>query len=239
MKHRVVGAVMTADVVTATPGTPFKRITELLARHGISGLPVVDDDDKVLGVVSESDLLNHQAHQDPGAGRRPLSRTARHRADAAEARTAGELMTAPAVTVQALDSVPRAARTMVEHRVQRLPVLDEEDRLVGIVTRRDLLGVFLRPDAEIRAEVIDDVLVRALWIPPDTVTVTVTDGVVTLTGRVERSTDIPIALRMAGRVEGVVAVVDRLTARLDDTRLRPEEPALLHGIGDLWWLHGR
>ncbi|GAA3655143.1 CBS domain-containing protein [Streptomyces chitinivorans] len=231
MKHKVVGAVMTIDVVKAHPTTPFKQIAHLLARHGISGLPVVDGDDKVLGVVSETDLLAHQARQGSDDAP-PRGRTGRRRA-AGRPLTAGELMTSPAVTVHALDSVARAARTMVAHGVQRLPVLDEEERLVGIVTRRDLLGVFLRPDADIRAQVVDEVLIRSLWLSPDTVSVSVAEGVVTLTGQVERRSEIPVATALIRRLDGVVDVVSRLTYRLDDSRLRPEEPAL-HGLADRW-----
>jgi CBS domain-containing protein len=238
MKHEAVGAVMTTDVVKVRPATPFKQIARLLARHGVSGLPVVDDDDKVLGVVSETDLLTHQARQgaEGSAHRAPLTRAARRGAASGRPLTAGELMTAPAVTVHALDPVARAARTMVRHGVQRLPVLDEEERLVGIVTRRDLLGVFLRPDAAIRAQVVDEVLIRSLWLSPDTVEVTVADGVVTLTGRVERRSEIPVATAVIRRLDGVVDVVSHLTYRLDDSRLRPEEPAL-HGIADRWLHH--
>ena len=131
---------------------------------------------------------------------------------------AGQLMSRPAVTVRPQDSIVDAARSMARHRVERLPVVDEEDRLIGIVTRRDLLRVFLRPDDEIRAEVIDEVLVRSLWLRPQSVAVTVTDGVVRLEGELDRHSEIPIAVRMAGQVDGVVAVVDRLTYRVDDSR---------------------
>jgi CBS domain-containing protein len=193
MKHRKIGNVMTDEVVRVGSGASPHEVTELLARHRIGGLPVVDEDEKVVGVVSGTDLRD-------GAG----------------ARTAGQLMSRPAVTVRPQDSVVDAARTMARHSVQRLPVIDEEDRLVGIVTRRDLLGVFLRPDHEIRAEVIDEVLVRCLWLLPHAVDVTVTDGVVRLEGQLERHSEIPIAVRMANQVDGVVAVVDRLTYRVDD-----------------------
>ncbi|MZE78939.1 CBS domain-containing protein, partial [Streptomyces sp. SID5475] len=147
--------------------------------------------------------------------------------------TAGELMTSPAVTVRALDSIAHAARTMVRHQVERLPVVDEEDRLVGIVTRRDLLQVFLRPDADIRREIIDEVLVGALWLPPHAIGVTVVGGVVVLEGCLERRSEVPIAEHMAGQVDGVVSVVSHLTHRYDDAKIRPVEPAL-HGLADGW-----
>ncbi|MEU1663831.1 CBS domain-containing protein [Streptomyces sparsogenes] len=201
MKHRKIGNVMTDEVVRVGSGAPPQEVTELLARHRIGGVPVVDEDDKVLGVVSGTDL----------------------RAESG-ARAVGELMSRPAVTVRPQDSVVDAARTMARNGVERLPVIDEEDRLVGIVTRRDLLGVFLRPDHEIRAEVIDEVLVRSLWLPPQAVDVTVTEGVVLLEGQVERHSEVPIAVRMAGQVDGVVAVVDRLTYRVEDAPPGPGGP---------------
>jgi CBS domain-containing protein len=142
-------------------------------------------------------------------------------------------MSAPAVTVRADDTVPEAARLMARHRVERLPVVDEEDRLVGIVTRRDLLEVFLRSDEEIRRTVEQEVLLNTLWLAPQNISVRVRNGVVTLAGLLERRSEKSIALRTTGRVDGVVGVVDRLTYRLDDTRLQPAEQAL-HGVAGDW-----
>lgn len=240
MNHRTIGKVMTSDVVRVTYGAPFKEVAALLAGHGISGLPVVDEDEKVIGVVSATDLLVRQARlaEDRGEGRFHLpllGRRARIAAAKARARTAGQLMSRPAVVVRPGNTVVEAARLMAEHRVERLPVIDEEDRLVGIVTRRDLLGVFLRPDSEIRREVIEEILVRSLWLAPSAIGVSVHDGVVTLEGRVERRSEIAIAVELTGRVDGVVAVVDKLTFRLDDSHLRLQEPAV-HGVAD-GWLH--
>ncbi|MFJ9007804.1 CBS domain-containing protein [Streptomyces canus] len=239
MKQRKVGSVMTTDVVRATYGTPFKEVARLLGKHRISGLPVVDEDDKVIGVISETDLMTRQAEMpDPYEPKKrfrlaDLTPAARKQAAKARARTAGQLMSEPPVTVHADNTIVEAARTMAQHRVERLPVLDEADRLVGIVTRRDLLQVFLRPDPEIRREVIDEVLVRALWLPPHSTEVAVTEGVVTLTGHMERKSEKEIALAMTGRVDGVVAVVDKLTFRLDDARIQPDEQAY-HGVADDW-----
>ncbi|MFK0160583.1 CBS domain-containing protein [Streptomyces sp. NPDC090493] len=239
MKHDKVGSVMTTDVVHATSGTSFKEVARLLADHRISGLPVLDEDDKVIGVLSETDLMVRQAataepyghkHRTPSIGQ--LSPGARRQATKAEARTAGELMSVPPVTVHAEDTIAAAARTMADRHVERLPVLDVENRLVGIVTRRDLLRVFLRPDPEIRQEVIDEVLVHALWVPPSTVEVSVTEGVVTLTGHMERQTETEIAVSMTRQIDGVVGVLDKLTYRLDNARIREEQA--LHGAADDW-----
>ncbi|MGW1065077.1 CBS domain-containing protein [Streptomyces aureus] len=239
MRHDKIGSVMTTDVVRAEYGTPFKEVARLLAEHRISGLPVVDEDDKVIGVLSETDLLTHTAstpdpcepdHHTRFTGLIP---GARRRAAKNKARTAGGLMTVPAVTVHADDTLVQATRTMAQRHVDRLPVLDEEDRLVGIVTRGDLLKVFLRPDEDIRREVIDEVLVRSLWLAPRSVEVSVTEGVVTLTGSMERKSETEIAVSMTRRLDGVVDVVSHLTHRLDDARLRPDDRAP-HGVAEDW-----
>ncbi|MEU5998980.1 CBS domain-containing protein [Streptomyces sp. NPDC047197] len=239
MRHNKVGSVMTTEVIRTTYGTPFKEVAQLLADHHISGLPVVDDDEKVVGVISETDLLARQATAPDPYGPKhhvqlpPLSRSSKEQAAKAKARTAGQLMSEPPVTVHADDTIVRAARTMAQRRVERLPVLDEEERLVGIVTRRDLLQVFLRSDADIRDEVIKEVLVRSLWLSPRIIDVSVTEGVVTLAGQMERKSDTEIAASMTRQVDGVVAVVSELTYRLDDSHLRPDEQAL-HGVTDEW-----
>ncbi|MEU1273712.1 CBS domain-containing protein [Streptomyces sp. NPDC005799] len=239
MKHNKVGSVMSTEVVRAEYGTPFKEVARMLGEHRISGLPVVDEDDKVIGVISETDLMARQADTpDPFEPRKrfrfaALTASARRQAAKAGARTAGQLMSEPPVTVHADNTIVEAARTMAEHRVERLPVLDEADRLVGIVTRRDLLKVFLRPDAEIRTEVVEEVLVRALWLPPRSIDVAVTEGVVTLTGHMERKSETEIAISMTRQIDGVVAVVDKLTFRLDDSHIQPDEQAL-HGVADDW-----
>jgi CBS domain-containing protein len=237
VKTRKVGEVMTREVVEARPDTPFKDVAQLLARHRISGLPVVDADDKVLGVISETDLVHRQAAKADrdrgGLFRLPVLRR-RARVDAVKARamTAGQLMSTPAITVHPEQRVADAARVMERHHVERLPVVDEEDRLIGIATRRDLLRVFLRTDEEIRREIIDEVLGRDMCLPPHTVVVSVHDGTVTLEGRLERRSDIPVLLRLAWRVDGVVGVMNSLTFRIDDTRPPEKHPS--HRIGHFW-----
>ncbi|GAA3791466.1 CBS domain-containing protein [Streptomyces phyllanthi] len=221
---------MTPDVVQARPETPFKDVAQLLARHRISGLPVVDADDKVLGVISETDLIRRQAAKaERGRGDRfrpsTLRRKARIAAAKARAMTAGQLMSTPAITVHPEQRVADAARVMERHQIERLPVVDEEDRLIGIATRRDLLRVFLRTDEEIRKEIIDEVLTRAMCLPPHTVIVSVHDGTATLEGRLERRSDIPVAVRLTWRMDGVVGVMNSLTFRIDDTRPPEKHPS--------------
>lgn len=235
MRNAEVASVMTTDVVRAEYGTPFKAVARLLAEHRIGGLPVVDEHDHVIGVVSETDLMTRQGETPVfhraarRAGLPALTPGARRRAARARARTAGQLMTAPPVTAHAGDTVVQAARTMARRHVERLPVLDAGGRLVGIVTRHDLMRIFLRPDAGIRREVIEEILVKALGLPPRSVGVFVTEGVVTLDGRMERRSETEIAVAMVRRTDGAVGVVDELTYRTDDTRPRPGT-RIPHGV---------
>ncbi|MEV7225466.1 CBS domain-containing protein [Polymorphospora sp. NPDC051019] len=194
--------VMTTDVVAVAEEAGYRRIVDAVAGRRVSGVPVVDLDRRVVGVVSESDLL-HRA----GAGpRRPW----RGRRKPAGALTARDLMTAPAVTTYGDTTLVDAARRMDRERVRRLPVVDDLGRLVGIVTRGDLLRVHLRPDEDIRVDVVREVLHRILALPD--VRVEVRDGVVTLAGPVPRRASAVHAVRLAGQVGGVVRVVDRLHA---------------------------
>ncbi|MFE9634050.1 CBS domain-containing protein [Streptomyces sp. NPDC006463] len=224
MKHIKVGDLMTDEVVSVVSATPFKDVAKLLAQHDISGLPVFDDEDRVVGVISESDLLRRQAAV-------PAASDAEERAAVPEAAavTAAGIMSAPAVTARADETAAEAARLMTRRGVERLPVVDEEDRLVGIVTRRDLLRLFLRPDAEIRRRVVDDVLVGTMGLSAEAVELHVVDGIVTLEGRLERQSQVPVLIRLTEQLDGVVAVAARLTARFDDTLLAPPERAA-HGM---------
>ena len=232
MKLSKVGSVMVGEVISVTPATPFKDVAKLLAEHDITGLPVLDDDGRVLGVISESDLLVRQAsaggadqEQQGRRHGRTVGSIEDRRDDKRDGLTAGLLMSAPAITVHAEDTVAKAARTMLRRGVERLPVVDDRDRLVGIVTRRDLLQVFLRPDPEIRRRVVEDVLTDALGLAPNVIDVHVVDGVVTLEGLLERHSQISVVLQLTQRLDGVVSVVDRLSSRINDSGLTPQEDA--------------
>lgn len=227
---RIVGEVMTVDVVEAHPETSFKDVVRLLDRHRISGLPVVDGDDKVVGVISGTDLIRRQAGLPAGGRARrfrmpPLGRSAGRAVAVARAVTARELMSTPAITVHPEQRIADAARVMERHGVERLPVVDEEDRLIGIATRRDLLRIFLRTDDEIRQEVHGEVLTRALGLPAHSVGVSVRDGMATLEGTVRHRSDIPLAIRLTYRIDGVVGVVNSLTYRVDNTLPSEKPPA--------------
>ena len=204
---------MTTSVVTVDRITPYKEIARLLAEHRISGLPVVKMGRVVVGVVTEADLLAAQANTArslrSGARRTWWPHGRQH-----PALTAGELMTAPAVTIGPGATIPAAARLMNTHHVRRLPVVDEQGRLLGIISRRDLLSVFLRPDEDI-AEDIRKVLDEIVSAAPGEASVSVRNGIVTLTGTLDPKTGphgdlIPLAIRLMWDVDGVVAINDRL-----------------------------
>ena len=219
MNTRTVGSVMTRNVVTARPDTSFKDLVATLTDQRVSALPVVDDEGHVVGIVSEGDLLHRlDLPADSPHGRLLGRLSSRHRP--APAGPLGDiatgLMTRPVVTIGSDATVGSAARLLEKHGVKRLPVVDD-GRLVGIVSRRDLLSTYLRADDDIRAEVRGDVLRRVLLTDPDAVGIVVDEGVVTLTGKVGRRSTADIAGRLARAVSGVVDVVNLLDWQYDDS----------------------
>jgi CBS domain-containing protein len=206
---------MQTEVVTVAPEATLKEAAALLVEHRISGLPVVDGTGAVVGVLSEADIIAKERGEQPPRGilaslLRPDVLVDRRRL---EARTVGVAMTSPATTIEHWRSVADAARTMLDLGVNRLPVL-RHDRLVGIVTRHDLVRAFARSDEEIGAEIREDVLLRALMLPnPSAVDVEVTDGAVTLRGWVERRYEAEVAAAATARVPGVVSVSSMLSWR--------------------------
>ncbi|MEU4541319.1 CBS domain-containing protein [Streptosporangium sp. NPDC023825] len=220
MRHVTVKDVMTCQVISTGENTCFKDIAETLLTHAVSALPVVNDDGHVVGVVSEADLLRGQELQERFPGGHHPSRTSPQRkpcADETRGEVARDLMSAPAVTISKDAPVVAAGRLMHDKGVKRLPVIDEHGRLAGIVSRCDLLKVFVRSDRDIEHEVRVDVLTRALWMDTSRVQVTVKDGVVTLSGRMTLRADTRIALWMTRQINGVVEVFDELTWDRDNT----------------------
>lgn len=210
--------IMKTDVVTVGVETSLRDVAALLASRGISGVPVVHEG-RVVGVVSEGDIVIKERGEAPRGGL--LSFLAHDRATAElklEARNAGEAMTAPAVTIGPHRPVAEAAARMIDADVNRLPVVEEDGALVGIVTRADLVRAFVRTDEDLGREIREDVLLRALWIPPATVQVAVEEGVVTLTGRVDNRVTAEILPGLVQRVPGVVSVVCEVTAEDENGR---------------------
>lgn len=218
MRQWTVEEVMTRDVVSVAPDASYREVVDALVNSGVSAAPVVDAGGHVLGVISEADLLHKVEAVGDEQHRRILGGL--HRTDVkADATVAADLMTAPAVVIEPDASVVVAARRLERVQIKRMPVVDAQQRLVGIVSRRDLLRIHTRLDADIRVDIVDNVLRRTLWIDPLTVEVDVNDGVVTLTGEVESRSLAALAVKLAAEVAGVVEVIDRLTWTQDDSRL--------------------
>jgi CBS domain-containing protein len=210
--------VMSTGVVSVRRDTSFREMAVALREHRVSAFPVVDADGKVIGVVSEADMLAKEAlGSEPQGMPGMITGLLRHKEHAkARGITAGDLMSSPAVTVTPEDTLEHAAKLMYTRKVKRLPVVDSGARLVGIISRSDVLSVFDRPDEEIRTEIRDQVIRDGFTIDPATLEVIVMDGVVTLAGRPENN---DVGHQIAERVRhvpGVVAVRDHLSY------LRPE-----------------
>jgi CBS domain-containing protein len=204
--HSTVGDVMTTRVVAVREDAPFKDMVATLRESRISAFPVIDHDGKVIGVVSEADLLTKQADLATHPG--PFG--TRNHAKAAGV-TAGELMTSPPITVGPGATVAEAARLMRNHRVKRLPVVSRTGHLIGIVSRADVLSIYTRPDAAIRHEVLEEVIVEGFLTGSQDYDARVHHGIVTLSGHPETGRaghDLVEAIR---HIDGVVAVRDRLS----------------------------
>ncbi|MFD3666274.1 CBS domain-containing protein [Streptomyces sp. NPDC058659] len=202
MRNRSVADLMTPAAVAVQRGTSFKEIARLLDEYGITAVPVVDDENRPVGVVSEADLLRrHSAKDGPS--------------------TAEAMMSSPVLTARPSWTAVEAARLMERHRVKRLPVVDSEGRLIGVLSRSDLLQLFLRRDRSIQEEIREDVVVRILRLSPAAVHIDVDEGVVTLSGTLESADTAPILVRLCETVDGVVEVVDRLAYEDDGDGTAP------------------
>jgi CBS domain-containing protein len=212
---------MSRDVITVTPQTTLKQVAELLAGHRIAGVPVCAANGQVLGVVSEADILWKELGVRPGGGGM-LDRVlelAYGQGKRLAAITAGEAMTSPATTIGPAASVAWAAELMTRLKVNRLPVV-EDDKLVGIIARSDLVRAFTRPDEEIEREIDDDVLLHTLWVDPETVSLLVVHGMVTISGEVDNKSTAELIEAYIRRVPGVVSVHSDLRYQLDDLARR-------------------
>lgn len=210
--------VMSTHVIAVRQSAGYKEMAAMLRDQRVSAFPVIDDDNKVIGVVSETDLLAKEALEGTVPGTlQSLPR--QHVRSQVNGVTAAELMTKPAVTIGPDKPVTDAARLMFTMRVKRLPVVSDDGTLIGIVTRSDVLSVYSRPDAQIQQQVIQDLILGTFPYDPDSFTVTVKDGIVTIEGTPETSRvglDIVDAIR---HMEGVVAVRDRLSYPTDSSYL--------------------
>jgi CBS domain-containing protein len=202
--------VMATQVVAVRKNASFKEMIVRMRKSRVSAFPVVDDDGRVIGVVSQADMLDKEA--DLATGQGPLASVLRFgEHEKAAGVTAAELMTSPPVTVGSDTPLAEAARLMRDHRVKRLPVINATGHLIGVVSRGDVLSVFTRPDADIQREAAEEIIAESFVTDSHRPGMTVHDGIVTLTGHPET--------RQAGRdlveavrhIDGVIAVRDQLS----------------------------
>jgi len=215
-----VADLMTTEVVSVDETAGFKQMVELIEQHRISALPVVDGQRRVIGVVSEADLILKEDRIDLGDQHVFESHRRRQERQRAGGTTARELASVPAVTIGPGDSVREAAKLMHDRAIKRLPVVDGDGRLVGVISRSDVLRVFMRSDDGIRREIVEDVIGRTMLLDAPTLVISVTDGIVTATGEVDRKTDAEILTRLSAAVTGVVAVESHIRYRYDDEKQR-------------------
>lgn len=205
--------IMSTHVIAVRKSASFKELATTLREHRVSAFPVIDDDGAVIGVVSEADLLTKEVLDGGEAGMPGVVSgiLAGREQERAAGLTAADLMTSPAVTVEADDTAEHAAWLMYTRRVKRLPVTDKAGRLAGIISRADVLAVYSRPDEEIRQEIATRVIGNEFRADPARFTVTVRDGIVTLEGEPGSAALGRDIVGQVRHVQGVVAVRDRLS----------------------------
>jgi len=213
-----VSDVMTADVKTIGGDAPLKEAATLMVNAGISGLPVVDDVRKVVGIITEADFVTAEANRSWGRQRRRLLANFLGEPPSTQANTVADAMTRDPHTIDRGSTVTEAARKMTDLKVKRLPVVMPDGTLEGIISRADIMGAFARDDDQLRDEIVNDVLVGILQLDSQHVGVTVSDGVVELVGRVGTRSQGRLLEELAVRVEGVISVESDVTWSHDDTK---------------------
>ena len=195
---------MTTDVIAVSPDTPIKDAARLMFRHRVSGLPVCDEASCLVGIITEADFLRIEVAREEAADPQPIE-------------TVGQVMNRGVVTVGPEAPLADAARVMVFQDVKRLPVVDDEDRMLGIISRLDVVAAFTRPDEIIEDEIREDLVRRVLFVDPDDIEVSVVDGVVRFGGEIGTRNESRLIEELARRLDGVIRVENELTWRLDDS----------------------
>ncbi len=195
---------MTTEVFKVSPATPIKEAAQLMFRHRVSGLPVVEEDGTLTGIITEADFLRLEVARGEADDPAPVEEVA-------------EIMTRGVVTIGPEESLAEAAKIMVVQDVKRLPVVDDQERLLGIISRLDIVAVFTRPDEVIEDEIREDLVRRVLFVDPDVMDVSVRSGVVTFRGEIGTRNESRLLEELARRLDGVMRVDNQLSWRLDDT----------------------
>jgi len=194
---------MTTDVIVVSPDTPIKDAARLMFRHRVSGLPVCDETSCLVGIITEADFLRIEVAREAAADPEPIE-------------TVGQVMNRGVVTVGPDVPLAEAAKMMVFQDVKRLPVVDEDDRILGIIARLDVVAAFTRPDEVIEDEIREDLVRRVLFVDPDDIEVSVVDGVVRFSGEIGTRNESRLIEELARRLDGVIRVENELSWRLDD-----------------------
>ncbi len=215
---------MTADVVTVQPATPLKEAARRMVRARVSGLPVTDDDGKLVGIISEGDFLHREVARERPRRHGLLDALLGGNHSLAEAELVGEAMTERVVTIAPDATLAEAARIMAGHDVKRLPVIDRDGQVLGVLSRADIVAAFTRPDELIEDEIREDVIRRVLFVDPADMEVAVDDGVVTLGGELPTRTEARLLEELVRRLDGVINVVDQLRWKVDDTKSTEPRP---------------
>ncbi len=216
---------MTFDVVTVTEDTPLKEASQRMVAARVSGLPVVDDAGRLVGIITEADFVSKEAARRQAPSRAGLLRLlfSERPAQEEEEATVAAAMTPQPFTISADADHTEAARLMEKHHVKRLPVLDGAGNLAGVISRADILNVFATPDEVVADTIREDIVRRVMWLDPTTVTVTVANGNVKLAGSLPTRTEARMLEALVRRNDGVVSVESRLTYDMDD-RIGADSP---------------
>lgn len=194
---------MSTDVVAVSEDTPIKDAARLMFRHRVSGLPVCDEESCLVGIITEADFLRLEVAKQVADDVQPVE-------------TVGQVMSRGVVTIGPNEPIAEAAKVMVIQGVKRLPVVDDESRMLGILSRLDVVAAFTRPDEVIEDEIREDVLRRILFIDPDAIEVRVTDGTAYFSGEIGTRNESRLLGELARRLDGIMRVENKLTWRLDD-----------------------
>ena len=217
--------IMTTDPISVRGDTRLKEAARIMVGNNVSGLPVIDDTGRLIGIVTEGDFLKQEASRD-----RPYRLSlldalfGEGETEAPVAETVAEVMTEKVATIGPDATIGEAARVMSARRVKRLPVVEGGGALVGIISRSDVVSAFTKPDDVIEDEVREDIIRRLLFLDPESVEVSVRDGVVRLDGELENRTEVQLLEELSRRITGVVKVESRLTYTVDDRRIEGNRP---------------
>jgi CBS-domain-containing membrane protein len=198
---------MTTELIQVSPETGIKEAARLMSRHRVSGLPVVDPEGRLVGIITEADFLRIEVARDEDDDPEPIE-------------TVSQAMSSDVVTISPDAGVSDAARIMATQDIKRLPVVGDDRRLLGIISRMDVVAVFTRPDEVVEDEIREDLLRRVMFVDPDQIDVTVSNGVVSFQGEIGTRNEARLLEELARRLDGVTRVENRLTWRLDDTGSR-------------------